>query len=123
MFAPIVALMPSHSMNRASRGASRPLWASCRRTSEAARMRPSTLSGSRRAAVPSWPCARAQAVDVGVGDDRREGGHGADDGRRREADHPVPGHRGPGDPRLVAGAAPLEAVRGRISEPSLKQQG
>ena len=58
MFAPIVALMPSHSMNRASAGASRPLRASCSSTSEAARMRPSTLSGSRRAAVPSCPWTR-----------------------------------------------------------------
>ena len=58
---------------------------------------------------------------MGVRDHRREGSHRADHGRRREADHPVPGHRPA--PRLVAGAAPLDAVRGRISEPSLKQQG
>jgi len=58
MFAPMVAAMPSHSINRASRGASRPLRASCSRTSEAARISPSTLSGSSRAAVPSCPCAR-----------------------------------------------------------------
>jgi hypothetical protein len=72
----------------------------------------------RRAVLPVDP---AQTVDVGVADYRREGGHGADHGRCREADHPVPGHRLA--PRFVAGAAPLDAVRGRISEPSLKQQG
>ena len=72
----------------------------------------------RRAVLAVCP---AQPVDVGVADYRCEGGHGADHGRRREADHPVPGHRVA--PRLVAEAAPLEAVRGRISEPSLKQQG
>ena len=52
---------------------------------------------------------------------RREGGHRADHGRRQEADHPVPVHRA--TPRRVAAAGPLEAVRGRISEPSRKQQG
>jgi hypothetical protein len=108
-------------MNRASAGASRSLRASCRSTSEAARMRPSTLSGSSRAARAVLAVCPAQAVDVGVGHHRREGGHGADHGRRREADHPVPGHRPA--PRLVAEAAPLDAVRDRISEPSLKQQG
>ena len=72
----------------------------------------------RRAILAVCP---AQAVDVGVADHRREGGHGADHRRRREADYPVPGHRAA--PRLVAEAAPLDAVRGRISEPSLKQQG
>jgi hypothetical protein len=63
----------------------------------------------------------AQAVDVRVRNHRHERGHGADHRRRREADHPVPGHRAA--PRLVAEAAPLDAVRGRISAPSLKQQG
>ena len=117
----MVALMPSHSMNRASPGASRSLRASCSSTSEAARIRPSTLSGQqpgRRAVLAVCP---AQPVDVGVRDDRREGGHGADHGRRREADHPVPGHRPA--PRLAAQAALLGVVRGRISEPSLKQHG
>ena len=72
----------------------------------------------RRAVLPVDP---AQTVDMGIRDHRREGGHGADHGRRRQADHPVPGHRAA--PRPVAGAAPLEAVRGRISEPSRKQHG
>ena len=36
---------------------------------------------------------------MGVANHRREGGHGADHGRRREADHPVPGHRAA--PRIV----------------------
>jgi len=58
VFTPIVALMPSHNMNRASPGASRPLRASCSSTSEAARIRPSTLSGSSRGAVPSCPWSR-----------------------------------------------------------------
>ena len=63
----------------------------------------------------------AQPVDLGVADHRREGGHSADHAHRREADprSPVPGHRPA--PRLVAEAAPLDAGRGRISEPSLKQ--
>ena len=73
----------------------------------------------RRAILPEVP---AQVVDVGVRDHRREGGHGADHGRRREADHPVPGHR-PGPFLRVPDAGPLDVVRGRISAPSLKQQG
>jgi hypothetical protein len=85
-------------MNRARAGAARSLRASCISTSEAARMSPSTLSGSSRAAVPSWPCAPAQAVAVGIADHRGEGGYGADHGRRREADHPVAAHR-PAPPR------------------------
>ena len=63
----------------------------------------------------------AQPVDVGVGDYRREGGHGADHGRRREPDHPVSAHRLA--PRRAAAAEPLDADRGRISELSRKQQG
>jgi ribosomal protein S27AE len=59
---------------------------------------------------------------VGVGDQRREGGHGADHGRRRTADHPVATHRPA--PRLVAEAAPLDAVRCRISAPyRLRRRG
>jgi hypothetical protein len=48
-------------MNRASPGASRSLRASCSSTSEAARISPSTLRGSSRAAVPAWAVAPAQA--------------------------------------------------------------
>jgi hypothetical protein len=117
----MVAPMPSHSMNRARAGASRSLRASCSRTSDAARMKPSTLSGEqsvRRAVLAVCP---AQAVDVGVADHRREGGHGADHGRRREANHPVPGHRLA--LRRVLEVALLGVVRGRISELSLKQHG
>ena len=121
MFAPIVAPMPSHSMNRASRWRI-PVVAGLVQQHErggqdqpvhAQRQQP-----GRRAVLAVRP---AQPVDVGVADHRREGGHGADHGRRREADHPVPGHRPA--PRRVAEAAPLDAVRGRISELSRKQQG
>ena len=72
----------------------------------------------RRAILPVRP---AQPVDVGVADYRRESGHGADRGRRREADHPIAGHWLA--PRRVLEAALLGVVRGRISELSLKQHG
>ena len=71
----------------------------------------------RRAILPVRP---AQPVDVRVGHHRRDGGHGADHGRRREPDHLVPGHRLA--PRRAA-AGPLDAGRGRISELSRKRQG
>ncbi len=63
----------------------------------------------------------AQTVDVGVRDRRREGRHAAHNGRRREADYPVPVHRLA--PHRVAAAGPLDAGRGRIFELSRKQQG
>ena len=72
----------------------------------------------RRAILAVRP---AQPVDVGVRDHRRDGGHGADHGRRRETDRPVPAHRVA--PRRIPAAEPLGADRGRISELSRKQQG
>jgi hypothetical protein len=90
---------------------------SCSSTSEAAKMRPSTLSGSRRAVLA---VRTAQAIDVGAADRRREGGHGADHHGRHEADHPVPGRR---PASLRAAVGPANAGRGRISELSRKQQG
>ena len=113
--------MPSHNMNRASPGASPAvtgLMQQHKRGGQNQAIHAQWQQPGRRAILPVVP---AQAVDVGARDHRREGGHGADHGRRREADHPVPGHRAA--PRIVAEAAPLEAVRGRISAPSLKQQG
>jgi hypothetical protein len=58
-------------------------------------------------------------VKGGAEDEKTDGCHGADHGRRREADHPVPVI---GSPR-VAEAVPSDAERGRISELSRKQQG
>jgi hypothetical protein len=66
----------------------------------------------------------AQAVDVGVRDDPAAKAATAQTTAavvKRITRSPVPGHRPA--PRLVAGAALLDAVRGRISEPSLKQHG
>jgi mutator family transposase len=63
----------------------------------------------------------AQPVDMGIGHHRREGRHRADHGRRRQADHPVPGHRLTPDRVLKTGLA--DVVRGRISELSRKQHG
>jgi len=108
-------------MNRASRGTSRSfagLVQQHKGSGQDQAVHAQRGQPGRRAVLPVCP---AQAVDVGIADHRREGGHGADHARRREADHPVPGHRPA--PRLVAGAAPLDAVRGRISEPFLKQHG
>ena len=79
----------------------------------------------RSAGAAGPPCHPARGPGptrrCGVRDHRREGGHGADHGRRREADHPVPAHR-LAPPRATA-AGPLDAGRGLISELSLKQQG
>lgn len=85
MFAPTVAPIPSHSISRASAGASRPLQASCSSTSEAARIGPSRHSGSSRARRTVLVVRVAQVVEVGVADQRREGGHRADHGRSRGA--------------------------------------
>jgi hypothetical protein len=61
MFAAIVAATPRPSMTLASGGAALPARASSSMTSDAATIRPSTESGSRRAAVPAWPCARPRS--------------------------------------------------------------
>ena len=121
MFAPIVAPMPSHSMNRASRWRIPVIPRLVQQHERGSQDQPvhgQRQQPGRRAVLAVRP---AQPVDVGVGHHRREGGHGADHGRRREADHPVPAHRLA--PRRVADAGPLDAGRGRISELSRKQQG